>query len=411
MYIICLLSIDFDISHPYVWFIPLFTLYTIGYPLMHQQGYYAILPNCGYVKANSHALFIHWCALCAFIITVSNKQVVYKRKYHYKLNGIFVKAITVALIGILCLQFLAIMQSGFQTKREILDGLSQNIFFRLGKIANQLLPIFAALLIIDPTIRKKQKIVWGLSVTFISFLEMVIVGERSAFIQILIVELLAYNIVIKKINLKKACIAAFFLLALIIVGVSLKASFGRNQNFGRLLSDEPLWVKLFNAEFSSASINTANILNHRRFWDYGYGLKYLLLIFIPFNFKPLSGILKVLGSEGLFAISDNSLWYHDEILTGARSGYGFSMVADGYMELGILGVIAFYVLLGLIIKKAYEKSAVSMLGLVFYIVLVPIFIYSTRATLLYFMNYLIKYILLPLVLLSICKVYRKEYSF
>lgn len=411
LYIICLLSIDFDISHPYVWFIPMFTLYTIGYPLMHQHGYYAILPNCGYVKANANTVFIHWCALCTFIITVSNKQVTYKKTYYYKMNRTLIKGITVMLIGILCIQFLTVLQSGFQTKREILDGLSRNIFFRLGKIANQLLPIFAALFIADPTIRKKQKIVWISSITFISFSEMVIVGERSAFIQILIVELLAYNIVINKVNLKGAFIAAFFLLALIIIGVSLKASFGKNQNFVHLLSEDPLWVKLFNAEFSSASINTTNILNHRNLWSYGFGLKYLLLIFIPFNFKPLSGILKLLGFEGLFAISDNSLWYHDRILTGAKSGYGFSMVADGYMELGILGVIILYVILGLIIKKTYKKSADSMLGLVFYIVLVPIFIYSTRATLLYFTNYVIKYILLPVIMLSVFKVYKKGYLF
>lgn len=407
LYIACLFSIHFDILHPYVWFIPLFTLYSIGYPLMHQQGYYAMLPSCGYVEANPYALFIHWCALCTFIITVTNKQVVYKNTYSYKINSVIVKAITLALMGILCFQIIMVIQSGFQTKREILDELNNELFFRLGKMANQMLPIFSVLLIMNKKMEIKKRVFWVISILIISFLEMIVIGERSAFIQILIVNLLAYN-VNNQISLKKAFIAGAFVLLMIIVGVSMKASFGKNHNFSFLLSGEPLWVKLFNAEFSSASINTANILNHQKIWDYGYGLKYLLLIFQPFNFKPLSGLMKLLGYKNLFTISDNSLWYHDVILKGARSGYGFSMVADGYMELGILGVIILYLLLGIVVKKVYEKSSYSMLTLIFYVVLVPIFIYSTRATLLYLVNYLIKYILLPLVILSIFKVHRKN---
>lgn len=404
LYIVCLSSIDFDISHPFVWFIPLFTLYTIGYPLMYEQGYYATLPNCGDIEMNSYTVLAHWCALATFIITVSNKQVAYRKAYHYKVNSLVVKVITMGLVLSLFMQYIAVMQSGFHTKREILDGLSTSLFFRLGKMATQILPITTALLILDMSIKKREKIFWLLLINGLSFLQMVIIGERSAILQIVVVELLAYNIRIKKISLKKAFIFGGAILFFIIIAVGMKASLGKNWDFDLFLSKEPLWVKIFNAEFSCASINTANILNHQGIWEYEYGLKYLLLFFLPFTFQPLSGFMKILGFKNLFHIADNSAWYHDNILIGAKSGYGFSMVADGYMESGFLGVIVLYFLLGMIVKKAYRKSSSSILYLTFYIVMIPIFIYSTRATLLYFITYSVKYILLPLAILSLFKV-------
>ena len=410
LYAVCLLSIDFDIAHPYVWFIPLFTLYTISYPLLHEQGYYAILPNCGYVPSAPKMIPIHWCALCSFIVVVTNKQVRHPKIYNYKFNTSLIESLTLALILILCLQFAAVIQSGLGSKREILDDMSSNLFYRLGKIAIQLLPIFVAILIIDINLKKIKKILWVIVINVAALFELLIVGERSAVIQIVVVELLAYNIAVKKINLKKAFIAAALILLAIILGVGMKASFRNGQDFSLLLSEEPLWVKLFNAEFSSASVNTTNILNHQKLWEYGYGIKYLLLFCLPFNFFPLSKLLSALGYSNLFTIADNSTWYHDAVLTGYRSGYGFSMVADGYMELGLLGVILFYMLLSVILKKAYEKSSYSMSSLIIYIVMVPIFIYSTRATLLYFAMYSVKYIFLPLILLSVLRVHRKNYK-
>lgn len=404
IYIVCLFSIDFDISHPFVWFIPLFTLYTIGYPLMYEHGYYAILPNCGDIELNSYTLLAHWCALSTFIVTVSNKQVIYKKAYNYKVNSLVVKGITMGLVLALCAQYIAVMQSGFQTKREILDGLSSSPLFRLGKMANQIVPIFAAFIIFDTSIKKREKVFWLLLINGLSFLQMIIIGERSAVLQIVVVELLAYNISIKKISLKKAFIFGGFIIFFIIIAVGMKASLGKNWDFDLLFSKEPLWVKIFNAEFSCASINTANILNHQGLWEYGYGLKYLLLVFLPFTFQPLSGFMKILGFQNLFNILDNSAWYYDNVLIGAKAGYGFSMVADGYMESGFLGVIVLYLLLGMIVKKAYKKSSSSIIYLTFYIVIIPIFIYSTRATLLYFITYSVKYILLPLAMISPFKV-------
>lgn len=404
--IACLLSIKFDISHPYVWFVPLFTLYSIGYPLMYEKGFYAILPTCGRVEPEPVALLAHWCALCTFIITVTNKQAVYKKEYSYKINSFLIKLITISFILILSIQFLVVLESGFQTKREILDGLSSNLFFRFGKIANQLLPISGILLIVDKRIKSWEKFIWLSIIDILSFLQMLIIGERSAVIQIIVVELLAFNICIKKIDLKKAFIFGVLILLFIIAAVGMKASFGKSPDFNFILSEEPLWVKLFNAEFASASINTANILNHGRMWEFGYGLKYLLIVFLPFNFKPLSVIIKILGFQNLFSIADNATWYHDNILTGAKAGYGFSMVADGYMEMGILGVIFLYLLLGLITKMVYKRSSYSMLSLIFYITMIPLFIYSTRATFLYFVTYLVKYILIPIVLLGFFKVHK-----
>lgn len=408
LYIVCLFSIEFDISHPYVWFIPLFTLYSIGYPLMHEHGYYAILPNCGYVETNSSMLFVHWCALCTFIMVVTNKQVKYNKKYNYKFNMSIIKAITFGLIVLLAIQFSTVLNSEFHTKRQILDGLSTNIFFRLGKIAIQLLPIFTALILTEKHNKKINKFFWIGLISIVSLLEMLIIGERSAVIQIIVVEILAYNISIKKIEYKKAFILAGIILVSIIIGVGLKASFGGEQNFDALLSEEPFWIKLFNAEFSSSSINTTNILNHRELWDFGYGIKYLAFLFIPFNFFPFSKIFSGLGYPNLFMIEDNATWYHNVILTGAKSGYGFSMVADGYMELGILGVCILYMILGIMIKLLYKKSGSSLSGLIAYIVFVPIFIYSTRATFLYLVTYLVKYIVLPIVLLRMFKVHRKR---
>lgn len=400
---VCILSIDFDISHPYVWFNPIFTLYSIGYPLLVKNGYYAVLPNCGQIEANPQTLFLHWCALVTFVLIVSNSQMRFEyNNYNYKVNTLVTKIATMGLLIIIFIDLIITLRLGLGSKREVLNMLQTHIISRLGKMAVQLMPIMLTLIIGDKMIPKWSKINWIIAILITMTLVMLILGERSAIVQILIIGLLSYNYFYKRISIKKAFFYAIIILFFIIIGVQLKSFFLTKRNLN-LFDETPFWVKIFNSEFACASINTTNILNYKDTFSLSYGLKYIKLFFYPFNFLPLSFVLKKIGLPYFFSIIDNSTWYHENILVGATSGYGFSMVADGYMEGGILGVIFMFAILALIVKEIYKRSRRSFLFLIAYIIVIPIFMYSIRASFLYFIGYFIKYIGVPLTLLSLFK--------
>jgi hypothetical protein len=132
---------------------------------------------------------------------------------------------------------------------------------------------------------------------------------------------------------------------------------------------------IFNSEFSSGSRNLSLILLN--------GQSYSSTDTI------LPGILKGLGLEKLmWFVSDNKLqsgniWFNETYRffenSSGQSGWGFSLIADGFINFNIYGVILIYLFIGLIIVFFYRLAFRNIWFMSYYIFLAFTIIYSLRA--------------------------------
>jgi hypothetical protein len=153
----------------------------------------------------------------------------------------------------------------------------------------------------------------------------------------------------------------------------------------RTLSDEPI----------SAARNLEILLSRPQFTS-------------AFHFRFLLADARQAVISGSLAGTENlpSAWFVKVFypgLTERGGGTGFSIVGEGYISFGFVGVVAWGIGLGLLVRGIWRLSASSQLWVIAYALAVPVIIYSTRADLGNLLSQLIKAIALPLVLFSIAE--------
>ncbi len=80
---------------------------------------------------------------------------------------------------------------------------------------------------------------------------------------------------------------------------------------------------------------------------------------------------------------------------------GFTIIGEGYLNFGYIGVVLWAIMLGLLVKKLYFSSKRSLTWLVIYVISIPTFIYSSRADLSNITSPLIKQTIIPLAILYV----------
>lgn len=90
-------------------------------------------------------------------------------------------------------------------------------------------------------------------------------------------------------------------------------------------------------------------------------------------------------------------WYSRKFL-GRRigtTGFGFSLPLTGYMDLGYFGVLIVYIIVSIIVVVFYNKFKRNLIGLAFVIFIISLLSYVQRQDLAYFLNFSVKFILIP----------------
>ncbi|WGH76983.1 O-antigen ligase [Tenacibaculum tangerinum] len=102
-------------------------------------------------------------------------------------------------------------------------------------------------------------------------------------------------------------------------------------------------------------------------------------------------------------------WYNRVFLERPQgsTGLGYSLQLSGYMDFEYFGVFIVYFIVSIFTSKYYNYLNSSVLGLSFLVTLVSLLIYVQRQDLAYFLNFSIKFIVVPFIILTKTKLVKK----
>jgi oligosaccharide repeat unit polymerase len=195
----------------------------------------------------------------------------------------------------------------------------------------------------------------------------IILGERDIFLSLVIGSIL----VLHKLNkLKKQQV--YFLGALIVILIPVLGVVKNilSKDVAESFVDFNFMTSLLYGEFLSAGRNLETILTPSGQWGMFYGETFVW------------DVLRALVPSFIFPIQNPVSWFnttfHSDIVMEGR-GYGFSLIAEGYINFGVAGVILWSYLFSYTINFFYLRSMRNIYWLVAYVFLIPIFIYVLRA--------------------------------
>lgn len=235
---------------------------------------------------------------------------------------------------------------------------------------------------------------------FLMILLFVNVGDRGPAIQMVIILIFGYSLYVKPIRLRH--------LAILIVLGMLSLTF---ISFARSRSGEGNLVQRGAANIQITSfvdLGMDLIVNNRNLYvgyeyanengfEYGKGMFYYA--FSPFPFVP--SILTSLFFDSKPSELTTAKIIMDE--SEANYGLGTNMIADQYMQFGVLGVVFFMMLLGFVVGKSHYQTVKknSLIPLIIYAFLIGYSIYLPRTTVLDPLRFLFWGVLIYIILKSI----------
>lgn len=352
--------VNFNLFHPYVWFSIFFSLYSLSYPILYAFGY---ISKFGYSK---ELVLLQWLALVIFLLVVTpnnyekNNLIIQPKNMLF--NKISINVFSISLV----VSTLIIALKGYTHKNEIYS--SGNIFLILSfRLALLLIIIFMYELIYD-LVRKGKINKYLFLKTFCSIILFTLyTGERDLFFRLIII----YGLILyrySKINNKVILILApIGILALPLSHMYKYYFLTKSVSSAIQINFRTIFFEFLDGEFISASRNLQILLNDS---DYTKGL---------FHGKTIiNDFIRVFFNTEF----THGEWYHNQFFSEVMTTrYGFTLVGQGYINFGYVGVVLIFTMLGIFIKYLYKNSNNSIYGLMIYVYSVPLVIYSIRADL------------------------------
>ena len=330
--------VKFDLAHPYVWFSFVYMLYSISYPI-----FYTIDMTYDVYIYTKSLMFSQWLALVVFLLVVTPKKIDYSRLRDTKTRLVSNKFLLIIVSLILLITIIEISTGGYSHKGEIYESgsLIVSIGFRAALI---FLMLYTMNLSIYASKNLKLDIKLTIYVFFIMFLLVFFSGERDLLIRFFIILSFVYYIIIKNSKMSKEVILSFLFSLLLIPVLGTYKYFGLTGSATK--SDFNFFLNLLNSEFLSASKNLQIILLDEKTNGLFNGFTFLSSFLRTFDLDKLLNI-DVISSGG---------WYNEIFFGEGRAGQGFTLVGDGYINFGYIGIIILFIFIGLIIKFIYLKS-------------------------------------------------------
>lgn len=351
--------VNFDLFHPYCWFTSFFALYSCGFPIIISLGFSS---RSYYTK---EVMVYQLIALFVFLWVVGTRSLGNNKIQINQFNidiGIFNKFIYYSLLIIIFITGIYVYRSGFGGKGEIYEqgNLILNLFFKLPLV----FALLSTITLITQYSKTKKVPMYTILFSGIALGTITIFsGERDFIFRYVLMTLLAFWF-LRIIELKHFVIIGPLLAASIPLSVTYKYYFTQGTTAVRALSTQNFLYSLFYGEFESASCNLQIILNDSE------------------RTRGLVGvfqILKDIASAFYSGIqSTNSLFNQYYYTFSKNVQYGFSLVGEGYLIGGVLGVILLFIIVGLITKYFYLYSTKNVFFLGGYIYYITVVIYSIR---------------------------------
>ena len=157
-------------------------------------------------------------------------------------------------------------------------------------------------------------------------------------------------------------------------------------NISEVLKDG--FVGLLQSDFTSAGSNLYNIVYYTNEFHYGERIR--------------NDFLRVFSSS-LFGINDNAIsstkWYKDYFINSNGAGRGFSIVAEGYLDFGYVGIVIIMFIIGFFLQTLYRYRYLNSLVYVYYTFTLMTACYCIRADMANFINNSLKLGFIPLLVI------------
>ncbi|WP_346980411.1 O-antigen polymerase [Clostridium perfringens] len=360
----------FDIYNPYVWYSSFFFIYASAYPILYLTGY---ITKYGYSK---ETMIYQWIALSTILLVLPSYTIKFtsNKDINIEKNGVL-KAVENLVLLFICIVLIIILRGSYANKTEIYA--SKNMIFSIAFS----MTYFAILLYCYMLFRKltlsNKKFVWIIlkyGMVVCSFA--IITGERDYMFTFLLVTLIIL-FYFKKIS-KGQLLIMVPIGSMLIPLSSIFKYYMLSGNVSGTFSMNNLLVEILDGEFISAGRNLQILVSHN--------CKNI------FEGKSLlNDFVRIFYNTGF----SNQTWFNETYFSYSHSTqYGFTLVGEGYLNGGVIGIIIVFLICGLLLRILYKNSNRNQYYMIIYLYMIPLFIYSTRADIANIFSPLIKYAIL-----------------
>ena len=363
--VVAIIVSKFDLMHPYFWFSSFFVLYSSAYTIILVQGFQT---NTGYSYENTLLAII---ALTTALITIGPKSNIIidtvndnqlsPDEKNLEISRKLLKVILYVLIAILIISVVMVSRLGIQRKSEFVsDGY---LSFRVATYTVRYLTLFCAMYIVNSSKKSKLGVVVlfsGLSILFFSLFT----AERDGIFRFLLIAICSL-FATKRIDRKKLPIV-FAVGIIAVVSLSYLKYFFVSGEVRVGYNDHSILYNFLNSDFAAAGENMQVLINNP--WTKSYkSLYYIFTDFIsPFTF-------------GISPFNVGT-WFNDTFYYG-KSSRAFTLIGQGYVMGGYIGVVILFIILGVMVRTIYNKSTNNPNWLSIYIFFIATVASSFRGTL------------------------------
>lgn len=383
-------TVKFDLIHPFVWYSIFFGIYSIAYPII-----YFFNVNRTYIYTKE-LMYTQWMALVIFLLIVSPSKVTYSNLKDIRKDNIMSKLLNILLSSIIIVTIMYLSRGTHTRKSELYA--QKSLILDMGfKAVLVFLMIYAINITIDAIKNKKLNIKTVIYSFILIFLMFFFSGERDLILRFIVFTFYVYYIFLHNPKNEKKIWALSSVLMLSIPMLKKFKYFGLTGEIDKS-NNTNLIIEIMGSEFSSASRNMQILLGDPS--SKGLFKGHTILQDIIRSLK----IDKLIGVESFSPVA----WFNSHYFQAGRAGQGFTIVGEGYINLGYLGIVLIFIILGMLVKILYVNSSKGVYWFVIYILSIPIFIYSIRADLANILSQLLGQVfLIVLIVVTIEKILGK----
>ncbi|MCM3763932.1 O-antigen polymerase [Neobacillus niacini] len=355
----------FDLLHPYFWFSSFFALYSSAYTIILVQGFQT---NTGYSYENTLLSII---ALTTVLLTIGPKKNESKeidseksscpKTSNLNVDRRLLRNVLFILFVILVISVTIVSRLGIQSKSEFISN--SYFSFRVATYTVRYITLFCCLYLVICGKRFKYGpiiLLCGIAVLFFSLFT----AERDGIFRFLLVVVCAM-FATQRIKRKTLPIVIGISMVAVVMLSYLKYFFV-NGSVRVGYNDHGIIYNFLNSDFAAAGENMQVLLNNP--WTKSFNNYFLILtdLLSPFTIG--------------FSTFNIGVWFNDTFYYG-KSSRAFTLLGEGYVIGGYLGVIVLFFVVGILVGTMYKKSIKNEYWLTAYIFTIATVASSFRGTL------------------------------
>lgn len=378
-----------DFAHPYTWFIPVFSLYSLSGPIATWAGLNPSLEDYA-----AHAVFLQYLALIAFIMGSLPASATESKKWrpvqadkwsHYLKVGMWPVMIIAWVLSGAPIIYVAITAPTTKMNLARDPSIFGKLQFSFSLLLLSLFSVLAAAL----SRRRNVPIAlwWAAGVWF--GLGTVLLQERDLILRFILTSLMIFQLYVRRIS-SRTIIAVGLVCIAVLGGLG---AYRAAVSSGADISVEGVLMHSLFGEFESASRNLMVLLR-----GFEAGLEY------QWGRSFWKDILEQGTASSVFTERDHrqnaSAWFNRTFypsVYASGGSKGFTLVGEAYRDFGVVGVAVLFFLLARSLDLLYRRRHLCIPSLVYSLIIAGV-LYSVRMDFACLLSYTIKQFLLPMLL-------------